>query len=70
MIREYDIVHALRDLNDNVLKGHKGTVLIIYPDFPPAYEVEFFDENLYTLDVLTVKDEDIGLIPQHGLTGI
>jgi hypothetical protein len=30
--------------------------------FPPAYEVEFVNENLETIDVLTVKDEDIILI--------
>jgi hypothetical protein len=59
MIQEYDIVKSLSDLNDRVLKDCKGTVLIVYPDFPPAYEVEFVNEVLETLDVLTVKADDI-----------
>ena len=69
MIKEYDIVCALRDINDKVLKGRKGTVLIIHQNLPAVYEIEFIDENFDTLDVLTVKGEDVALIP-HGLTGI
>jgi len=69
MIKEYDIVCALRDLNDKVLKGHKGTVLIIYQNLPAVYEIEFIDENFDTLDLLTVKCEDVALIP-HDRTGI
>jgi len=59
MIQEYDIVKSLRDLNDKVLKGCKGTVLIVYPDLPQAYEIEFVDDALKTLDVLTVEATDI-----------
>jgi hypothetical protein len=59
MIEKYDVVMALNDLNDKVLKGSKGTVLIIYPDFPTAYEVEFVNDAFETLDVLTVKADEI-----------
>ena len=33
MIKEYDIVKSLNDLNEKVLKDCKGTVLIVYPRF-------------------------------------
>jgi hypothetical protein len=59
MIQEYDVIKSLNDLSDKVLKGCKGTVLVVYPDFPPAYEVEFVNESLETIDVLTVKADDI-----------
>ncbi|WP_199141896.1 DUF4926 domain-containing protein [Pedobacter sp. ASV12] len=59
MIKKYDIVKAIKTLNDKVFEGCKGTVLIIYPDFPLAFEVEFVDEMNETLDVLTVKADDI-----------
>ncbi|CAH0126162.1 DUF4926 domain-containing protein [Pedobacter sp. Bi126] len=59
MIKEYDIVKSLKSLNDKVFKGCRGTVLIIYSDFPSTFEVEFVDEMNETLDVLTVKANDV-----------
>ena len=62
MIEMYDIVRSLVDLSDKVPSGTKGTVLIIYPNFPPDYEVEFVDGSFETLDVLTVKAADVAEI--------
>jgi hypothetical protein len=62
MIKEYDIVESLYDLSDKVLKGYRGTVLIVYSDFPNAYEVEFVSDTSVTIDVLTVKADDIKLM--------
>lgn len=59
MIEKYDIVKSLKDLNDTVLKNCKGTVLIVYSNHPPDYEVEFVNDDFETLDVLTVKSSDI-----------
>ena len=59
MIREYDIIKSLYSLYDKVLQDCRGTVLIVYRDFPPAYEVEFVNNANETLDVLTVKAGDI-----------
>lgn len=59
MIKKYDIVKSSKTLNDKIFKGCKGTVLIIYPDFPSTFEVEFVDETNETLDILTVKANDI-----------
>jgi hypothetical protein len=39
----YDVVYAVRDLNDKVPKDSEGTVLIIYSSTTPQYEVEFMD---------------------------
>jgi len=59
MIKEYDIVKAVKDLNDKVKEGSEGTVLMVYPDFPSVYEIEFFDEMKESLDVLTVQVDDL-----------
>ena len=59
MMQTYDIIKSSKKLNDKVMLGCTGTVLIIYPGFPPAYEVEFVDEINQTLDVLTVGANDI-----------
>ncbi|MBB5646539.1 DUF4926 domain-containing protein [Pedobacter cryoconitis] len=59
MIEIYDVIRSLVDLNDKVPAGSKGTVLIIYPNFPPDYEIEFVNDSFETLDVLTVKSSNI-----------
>jgi hypothetical protein len=59
MIREYDMVKAIKDLSGKVKVGSEGTVLMIYPDFPYVYEIEFFDKMKESLDVLTVQADDI-----------
>ncbi|MES2062643.1 MAG: DUF4926 domain-containing protein [Bacteroidota bacterium] len=55
IFKEYDVVQATTDLSDMVLKDCKGTILMVYPDFPFSYEVEFVDKNHDTLEILTVK---------------
>jgi len=57
-ISEYDVVVANKMLNDKVLKGSRGTVLIIYED-GKHYEVEFIDVKGNTLGVLTVHENDV-----------
>ena len=59
MFNEYDIVRAKRNINKNVPKGSEGTILIIYPSTPAQYEVEFMDKEGNTMDVLTVKENDV-----------
>lgn len=61
MIQKYEIVKALNNLNDKVLIGCRGTVLIVYSEYPTSYEVEFVNEVNETLDVLTVGVDDIVL---------
>lgn len=63
MIKEYSSVVATKDLSDNIKSGCHGSVVMVYnfPDLPLGYEVEFFDVDGRTLDVLTVEPEDIEL---------
>jgi|GEM_PF-6944082 len=50
-----DIVTALTDLNSKVLKGCEGTVAFVFDSIPPAYTVEFVDNKIEALGVLTVE---------------
>jgi CO dehydrogenase/acetyl-CoA synthase delta subunit len=61
-IKEYDIVKSTKDLNNKVLKGCEGTVLIVYDTPTLGYEVEFVNDANETLAVLTVYPDDIYLI--------
>ena len=53
-----DVVKAKRKLSDKVLKNSIGTVVIIFPEFPNDYMVEFMKDEK-TLDILVIKEEDI-----------
>ena len=57
MYSVYDVVIAKRILDD-VPKGSKGTILIVYEN-GDNYEVEFIDDNGETINVLTVNEIDI-----------
>jgi len=59
MIKEYDIVKAIKDLNSEVLKGCKGTVVMVHDSPTLGYEVEFFNDTHETIGVLTVYPDDI-----------
>ena len=59
MIQEYDVVITIKDVNDKVLKGMKGVVLIVHNVNPPKYEVEFVNEDGFTIDLLTLTEDDI-----------
>ena len=57
----YDVVIALQDL-DNVPKGSKGTILMVFKD-GEAYEVEFMDNEGNSLNIITVKCAALGKTP-------
>ncbi len=60
MFKEYEVVALKRDLPAKNLKtGDTGTILMIYPASPSAYEVEFSDDEGITLALLTLEDEDL-----------
>lgn len=54
MFDEYDVVKAKRKLSDKVLKNPIGTVVMIFPEFPNDYMVEFMKDEK-TLDILVIK---------------
>ncbi|WP_368077623.1 DUF4926 domain-containing protein [Mucilaginibacter sp. L3T2-6] len=59
VFRLYDIVQAKGDLSEKVLKGCTGTILIVYDKQSPDYEVEFVNDSSETVDILTVKNQDV-----------
>ena len=60
MLSEYDVVR-LRTTADApaVPAGSRGTILIVYPDAPPAYEVEFIDKAGNSLGTFTMKESNL-----------
>lgn len=62
MFKEYDVVIAKLDF-ENVLKGTKGTILILLDD--KNYIVEFMDTEGNSLNVLTVNEKDIELVKNN-----
>ena len=61
---EYDVVKACRDLSANVCAGTRGTVLLVFADTPPHYEVEFMNDG-ESLDVFTVSENDIHALAER-----
>lgn len=61
MFDEYTVVVATKDLSKGVRRGCIGTIVMVYDDPSLAYEVEFFDNNGNTIELLTVEPNDITL---------
>ncbi len=61
MLNEYAVVVATKDLSTDVKRGCVGTIVMIYDNPSLAYEVEFFKTNGDTIELLTVKPDDIKL---------
>lgn len=49
-MKELDVVELTEDFN-GIKAGTKGTIVLEYDG--TAFEVEFFDSNMNTIDVLT-----------------
>ena len=62
MLSEYDVVR-LRSATSaaGIPVGTRGTILIVYFDTPPAYEVEFVDDVGGSLGTFTVREGDLDL---------
>ena len=59
-MKEFDLVKAKVDI-ENIQMGTEGVIVHIYEGHT-ACEVEFFDENDDTIDVVTCKFEQLELI--------
>lgn len=58
MFEEYEVVKIKQDMPENNLTaGMTGTVLTIYTDEPPTYEVEFSDDDGITIALLTITGD-------------
>lgn len=51
---EYDTVTLVANV-ENVPKGSKGTIVMVHDIEKQIFEVEFFDDNAETLNILTVS---------------
>jgi hypothetical protein len=70
MLHEYDIVRLKAESDAIPLPaGTKGTVLVIYPDAPPAYEVEFVGDTGDSLGTFTVRESDL-IVDRRGLRNL
>ena len=60
MFLEYDVVR-LRSATSapSVPVGMRGTILIVHNATPPAYEVEFVDDEGETLGCFTMQESDL-----------
>lgn len=66
MFREYDVVKLKKDLPAEKLKaGTIGAIVMVYPEKPQAYEVEFVDEEGGTSALLTLSEKEIEIINVH-----
>lgn len=61
MYQELQIVKAVRNLSEKVIKDCIGTIIYVHSECPEAYEVEFVNSKMETIDILTVTDNDITL---------
>ena len=60
-MNENDVVKATRNLSINVMKGFIGTIVMVYQKPSLAYEVEFYDNQGDSIELLTVQPTDIEL---------
>ena len=61
MLNEYAVVVATKDLSKTVKLGCVGTIVMVYDNPSLAYEVEFFNDNGDTIELLTVEPDDLRL---------
>ena len=63
MFSEYDVVRLLSASANapGIPAGTSGTVLLIHPAMPPAYEVEFLDKAGESLGWFTMQESDLEL---------
>lgn len=63
MFAEYEVVKLKYQKAENLPAGMMGTIVIDYKEFsphlPPAYEVEFIDDEGYTIALLTLNEDEI-----------
>ena len=67
MFNEHDSVLANQNLTNRVPIGTIGVVVICYREFDENskdYEVEFFDSEYNTIEILTVSEDKISTLVQ------
>lgn len=57
MYEEHQIIKAKKDITHKIKAGSIGVIVYKYTE--DVYEVEFFDNNNETIDVITVNKDNI-----------
>ena len=65
MYEELQMVKATKNLSDKVKMGCIGTIVYVFFEGKGAYEVEFFNADYETLDILTVGETDIEIVENN-----
>ena len=65
MYEELQVVKATKNLSDKVKMGCIGTIVYVYFEEKIGYEVEFFNADYETLDILTVGETDIEIVENN-----
>jgi hypothetical protein len=65
VFNEYQMVRLKRPTS-GLAAGTIGTVVMVYTDPMPGYEVEFCDKDGFTLALLTLYDDDLLAAPECG----
>ena len=58
MLNECDVVKSKIDLSEKVKKNTVGAVVMVFPELPNDYMVEFI-ENEETLEILIVNEQNL-----------
>jgi len=66
---EYQMVR-LKRRTGGLVEGTLGTVVTVYTDPCPGYEVEFCDNDGSTLALLTLYDDDLVAAPEAERGGV
>lgn len=61
MLNINDVIKVSKNIQDNIRAGHLGTVVHIFDQNPPVYEIEFTDNEGHTLATVPLKKEDMSL---------
>ena len=68
MFEEYAVVKLKHDLPDHSMKaGTRGTIVMVHHKPYRGYEVELFDAEGDTWEVLTLTDDDLVAVPADEL---
>ena len=62
-MKQYDVISVKNDIpKNNLKKGMKGTIVLVFDDPQLAYEVEFSDESGETIDTVVLYPDQVELI--------
>ena len=57
MLNINDVIKVSKNIQDKIRAGHLGTVVHIFDQNPPVYEIEFTDNEGRTLTTVPLKNK-------------